>query len=132
MANETTAPGRTAPAGTVDERRTAAWVGKSLKIEGKVTSEEDLTIDGAVEGTIEVGGHSLMIGVGASVKADLVGKTINIGGAVVGNVTASETVEVQPTGSVEGDITALRLLLADGAVVAGRISAGRKAKSDAG
>ena len=126
MANETTVP---AP----DERRTAAWVGKSLRIEGKITSREDLTIEGEVEGTIEVGGQNLLIGAGASVKADLVGKAIIISGTVVGNVTAKETVEVRPTGSVEGDIVALRLILSDGAVVSGNISAGRgRAKSDAG
>ena len=115
MANET--------APTMDERRTAAWIGKSLKIEGRVVSAENLTIDGRVEGTIEVGDHTLNIGPGAAVKADLIAKTVTISGEVTGNVTASEKVQLQPTGSVDGDITTPRLVMADGAAIKGRVEA---------
>jgi cytoskeletal protein CcmA (bactofilin family) len=115
MANETAQP--------VDERRTAAWIGKSLRIEGRIVSEENLTIDGRVEGTIEVGDHSLNIGPGAAVKADLIAKTVTISGAVTGNVTASEKVLLLPTGSVDGDITTPRLVMAEGAVIKGRVEA---------
>jgi cytoskeletal protein CcmA (bactofilin family) len=109
-----------------DERRRAAWVGKSLRIEGKVVSVDDLTIDGQVEGTIEVGDHSLVIGAGASVKADLAARSITISGAVTGSVIASEKVDLRASGSVVGDIVAPRLVLADGAVITGRIEAGDK------
>jgi cytoskeletal protein CcmA (bactofilin family) len=107
----------------VDERRATAWIGKSLRIEGRVVSEENLTIDGRVEGTIEVGDHSLNIGPGASVKADLIAKTVTVSGAVTGNVTASETVHLQPTATVDGDITTPRLVMSDGAVIKGRVEA---------
>jgi cytoskeletal protein CcmA (bactofilin family) len=106
-----------------DERRTTAWIGKALRIEGRIVSEENLTIDGRVEGTIEVGDHSLSIGAGAAVKADLIAKTVTISGAVTGNVSASEKVNLQPTGSVDGDITTPRLIMADGAVIKGRVEA---------
>jgi cytoskeletal protein CcmA (bactofilin family) len=89
----------------VDERRMAAWIGKSLLVQGKVISTEDLTIDGRVEGTIELGNHSLTIGVGAAIQADLVAQTIIISGAVTGNVKASVKVDLRATGSVDGDIT---------------------------
>jgi cytoskeletal protein CcmA (bactofilin family) len=115
MANDIIAPN--------DERRTAAWIGKALKIEGRIVSQENLTIDGEVEGTIEVGDHSLMIGPGATVKADLIAKTVTVSGAVTGNVTASERVVLQPSASVDGDITTPRLAMADGAVVTGKVDA---------
>jgi cytoskeletal protein CcmA (bactofilin family) len=115
MANETVQP--------MDERRTAAWIGKALRIEGRIVSTETLNIDGSVEGTIEVGDHNLNIGPGAAVKADLIAKTVSISGAVTGNVMASEKVNLQPTGSVDGDITTPRLVMAEGAVIKGRVEA---------
>jgi cytoskeletal protein CcmA (bactofilin family) len=115
MANDISAP--------PDERRTAAWIGKALRIEGRIVSQEHLTIDGQVEGTIEVGDHSLMIGPGADVKADLIAKTITVSGAVTGNLTATERVVLQPSASVDGDITTPRLSMAEGAVVKGKVDA---------
>ena len=106
------------PAG---ERRLAAWIGKSLLVQGRVVSSEDLTIDGEVEGTIELGNHSLTIGVGANVRADLVAQTIIISGGVTGNVKASVRVDLRSTGSVDGDIVAPLLLMADGAVILGNV-----------
>jgi len=109
------------------ERRMAAWVGKALLIQGKITSTENLTIDGRVEGTIELGDHSLTIGTGASVQADLVAQTIVVSGAVAGNVKASVKVDLQSTASVQGDITSPLIAMQDGAVVTGRLDvAGRK------
>jgi cytoskeletal protein CcmA (bactofilin family) len=93
-------------------------------VEGKVISAEDLTIDGDVEGSIELGDHCLTIGPGSAIKADLAAKTITISGAVVGNVKASERVELRAAGSVQGDITTPRFLMADGATVSGKVAAG--------
>jgi cytoskeletal protein CcmA (bactofilin family) len=116
------------PKPTFDERRMAAWIGKSLVVQGKVISTEDLTIDGRVEGAIELGDHSLTIGVGAAVAADLIAQRIIICGAVTGNVLANETVDLRVTGSVDGDITTPRLVMADGATIKGRVDAsGKKA-----
>jgi cytoskeletal protein CcmA (bactofilin family) len=109
-----------------DERRVAAWIGKAITLKGDVVCSRDLTIDGVVEGTIEVGQHSLMIGVGASITADLVGRVVTIGGAIKGNVTATEKVDLKATGSVEGDISAPRFAMAEGAVVRGHVQAGSK------
>jgi cytoskeletal protein CcmA (bactofilin family) len=118
MANEPNAP--------FDERRVVAWIGRALRIEGRVVSEENLTIDGQVEGTIEVGNHNLSIGADAIVKADLKARTITVSGAVAGNVTATEGVELRPTASVNGDIVTPKLLMADGAVISGKVQAGTK------
>jgi cytoskeletal protein CcmA (bactofilin family) len=106
-----------------DERRMAAWIGTALRIEGRIVSDQDLTIDGQVEGTIEVGDHNLVIGAGAAVKADLIAKTITISGAVTGDVTASERVLLQPSASVDGDIATPRLRMADGATIKGKVDA---------
>jgi cytoskeletal protein CcmA (bactofilin family) len=113
MANEPTPP--------FDERRTAAWIGKALRIEGRITSTEDLTIDGQVQGTIELGEHSLTIGTGATVTADLAAKTIVIGGRVTGNVVATDGLSLQASGSVDGDIVAPRLEMVDGATIRGKL-----------
>src|SRR5687767_3338605 len=103
------------------ERRTNAWIGKALRVEGRVISDEDLTIDGDIEGSIEVGGHNLTILPGASVKADLAAKTITISGSVIGNVQASEIVDLRATGSVTGNIRAPRFAMAEGATVMGTV-----------
>jgi cytoskeletal protein CcmA (bactofilin family) len=98
-----------------------ARIGKSLIIQGDVSSAEDLIIDGCVEGTVELSGHCLAVGVGASVMADVIGRNITISGAVTGSVAATEKIEVRETGSVVGDIRAPRIVLFDGAVLRGRV-----------
>src|SRR3984893_12543214 len=109
-----------------DERRVTAWIGTALIVQGQVISAQDLTIDGKVEGTIELGDNGLTIGPGAEIKADLVAKTIMISGAVTGNVTATDRVDLRATGSVDGDIVAPRFAMAEGAVIKGRVDANRK------
>ena len=106
------------------ERRVAAWVGKALRVEGRIVSAEDLTIDGSVEGAIELGNHSLTIGAGAAVKADLTAKIVTISGSVTGSVRATEMVDLRATGSVEGDISAPKFVMAEGATAKGKIEAG--------
>jgi cytoskeletal protein CcmA (bactofilin family) len=106
------------------ERRVVAWIGKAVRVEGKVISEEDLTIDGDVEGSIELGGHTLTIGQEARIRADLMAKTVTISGKVNGNVRAVDKVDLRATGSVDGNITAPRFVMAEGATVMGKVQAG--------
>ena len=106
------------------ERRVVAWIGKAVKVEGKVVSEEDLTIDGQVDGSIELGGHALTIGPDATIKANLVARTVTISGKVTGNVKGVEKVDLQASGMVKGDITAPRFAMADGATITGKVQAG--------
>ena len=125
MANESSP--RSDPSGTdagLLERRVTAWVGKSLRIEGKIVSDDNLTIDGDVEGTIAVGDHTLTVGPGATVKADLTARTITVSGAVVGKVHAHELLDLRATGSVVGEVVAGRLRMAEGAVIDGPVTAG--------
>jgi cytoskeletal protein CcmA (bactofilin family) len=107
----------------IDERRVTGWIGHGVAIEGRIMSAQDLRIDGKVEGTIEVGDHGVTVGQGAEIRADLVVKWILIRGAVIGDITATERVEVKEGASVEGDITTPRLLLAEGATINGTVNA---------
>ena len=129
MANEATARA-TAPGSEAElqERRVTAWIGKALRIEGHIVSDDNLTIDGNVEGTIVVGDHTLTVGPGATVKADLTARTITVSGAVIGKVRAHELLDLRATGSVVGEIVAASLRMADGAVVAGPVDAAGKGK----
>jgi len=105
------------------ERRVMAWIGRSVRIEGKVVSNEDLTIDGHVDGPIELANHSLAIGAGASIKGNLLAKNVTISGTVVGNVKANEKIDLRATGSVEGNLVTPRLVMADGAFIKGSVDA---------
>jgi len=116
--------GPTTPPRPVEERRVVAWVGKSILFRGDVIGLEDMAIDGRVEGTIELREHTLTIGPDAHIQADIVAKAVTVLGVVVGTITASEAVDIRETGSVEGNITARRLTMADGAVVRGRVDTG--------
>jgi cytoskeletal protein CcmA (bactofilin family) len=117
---------KTAENKTADERRVSAWIGQGVVVEGRITSAQDLRIDGKVDGTIAVGDYGLIIGASAAIKADLIARSVLISGTVTGNVTASDRVDVHATGSVEGDITTPRLVLADGAMVKGKVDAGSR------
>ena len=104
-----------------EERRVVAWVGKSVKFQGTLTSSEDMTIDGQVEGTIDIQDNALTIGPDADIKADIVASTVTIHGTVTGNVRAKQKVDIKSTGRVDGNLFTPRLVMADGAVVRGRV-----------
>jgi cytoskeletal protein CcmA (bactofilin family) len=104
-----------------EERRVVAWVGKSVKFQGTLTSSEDMTIDGNVEGTIDIQDNALTIGPDAHIAADIVASTVTIHGSVTGNVRAKTKVDIRSTGRVEGNVFTPRLVMADGAVVRGRV-----------
>ena len=117
----------------MEERRTTAWIGQGVVIEGRITSSQDLRIDGSVEGTIEVGDHLLIVGTGAVIKANLVARSLLISGTVIGNVTVTDRLDVKETASVRGDISAPRLIMVDGAMVNGKVDAiGNRAKKGQG
>ena len=109
-----------------EERRKASWISEQVTVKGNVVSSADLVIDGRVEGTIELGDHNLTIGDGATVIADLMAKAVTIGGKVTGNVVGAAKVELKKNAAVEGDITAPRFSMEDGAVLSGKVDTGTK------
>ncbi len=104
----------------------AWWHGSAKPSEWKARSSAAKTSPSMAmwKGSIELGGHSLTIGQEANIKADLLAKTVTISGKVKGNVKGVEKVDLSPTASVNGDITAPRFSMADGATVIGKIHAG--------
>ena len=108
-------------------------IGKSVVIKGELTGSEDLTIEGHVEGKIELRQNVLTIGPNGKIKAAVFAKSVVILGEVTGNVTASEKVDLRDNGSVDGDIAAPRVAIAEGAHFRGSIdmqrAAGKPAES---
>lgn len=109
-------------------------IGKSVIIKGELNGSEDLTIEGQVEGKIELRQNVLTIGPNGKIKAQIFAKSVIILGEVTGNVTASEKVDIRDNGSVDGDITAPRVAIAEGAHFRGSIDmqrSGSKAAPEA-
>src|SRR5207247_5213243 len=100
------------PALPAEERRVVAWVGKSVIFTGTLISSEDMTIDGHVEGTIEVRDQGLTVGPDADIRADITAKVVTIHGTVIGDIRASTKVDVLATGRIEGDVIAPRIVIA--------------------
>ena len=96
-------------------------IGKSVIIKGELSGSEDLTIEGQVEGKIELRQNVLTIGPNAKIKAQVAAKTIVVEGSVQGNVMATERIEIRDKGSVEGDLASPRVAIADGAHFRGSI-----------
>ncbi len=103
-----------------------ANIGKAISIRGDLTGNEDMVIEGRVEGKVDLPNNQLTIGANGSVKAEIHAKGIVIVGHVVGNVIGLERVEIQATGRVEGDVTAPKLIVAEGAQLNGAIQMGQK------
>ena len=106
------------------ERTVDVNIGPSIEIKGELTGNEDLTIDGKVDGKIVLRGHSLTIGKNGRINADIRAKGVTVNGEVTGNITADDRVEIAPTGSVKGDLCAPRVALADGSSFKGSIDMG--------
>ena len=103
-------------------------IGKSVVIKGELNGSEDLTIEGHVEGKIELRDHVLTIGPNGKIKAELFAKSVVVLGEVIGNVSASEKVDIRENGSVEGDITSPRVAIAEGAHFRGSVDMARRAR----
>ena len=101
--------------------RTTVNIGKSVVIKGELSGSEDLTIEGQVDGKIELRQNVLTIGPNGKIKAQVFAKAVIILGEVTGNVTASEKVDIRDNGSVDGDLSAPRVAIADGAHFRGSI-----------
>jgi cytoskeletal protein CcmA (bactofilin family) len=106
-------------------------IGKSVVIKGELSGSEDLTIEGQVEGKIELKDNVLTIGTNGKIKAQIFAKTVIVLGEVIGNITASEKVDIRDNGSVDGDITSPKVAIAEGAHFRGAIDMNRGGASAA-
>jgi cytoskeletal protein CcmA (bactofilin family) len=98
-------------------------IGESILINGSLNGDEDLTVRGRVEGTLTLT-RTLVVEPTGIVKAEVQVKNCVIAGVVVGNVTASESVEITKEGRMVGDIAAPRVIIVDGASFRGRVDMG--------
>lgn len=131
-------PAMSMPAASIDRRTQPMGenvnIGKSVVIKGELSGSEDLTIEGNVEGRIELKENILTIGPNGKIRAEVFAKAVIVLGEVTGNVTASEKVDIRDNGSVDGDITSPRVAIAEGAHFRGSVDmqrAGAKAAAPA-
>ncbi len=94
-------------------------LGNSVVLKGDLSASEDLTIEGRFEGTIMVRGNTLTVGRDAQIEGQILARVATIGGTVHGDVTATEKVEILATGSLDGDIVAPQIAIAEGACFRG-------------
>jgi len=113
----------------------SALIGPGLRVEGEVHGEEDLILDGGVKGALSLGAHQLLIGEAGRAEADVVARKVVVFGELVGNIEATESIELGHTARVKGNLKAPRLRIDEGALLNGRIemgghsqAAGRSAK----
>ena len=101
--------------------RAPSYLGSELKIRGQINGDEDLKIDGKIEGPISLGNHRLTLGPGAQILGDINSREIVVFGDVKGNLMAQDRVDVRKDASVIGDLTTSRITIEDGAHVKGAI-----------
>src|ERR1700744_5165450 len=99
----------------------AAVVGKSVQIRGEVKGNEDLVVEGLVEGTITMTEHRLTIGANARVTANVTAKDVVVQGSLQGDIHAQGRVELRAGSRVTGDIRAARLSVEDNAIFSGKV-----------
>ncbi len=102
------------------QRRRVTHIAAGSRVEGTLTGPTELLIEGEVEGEIRIE-SAVMIGTEGVVRGPISAQVVRVGGRVVGDVQASDRVEVAPSGSLEGDIAAPRVIIAEGAFFKGRI-----------
>src|SRR5580693_4251364 len=116
-----TLPGRVNEPHFDNPRGGSAVLGKSVIVKGQIFSREDLTIDGEVEGTVELQEHRLTVGPNGKVLAAIKAREIVVLGTIHGNVEASEKIDIRKEAKLEGDIKTARIVIEDGAYFKGNI-----------
>ena len=126
LSQETRVPGvpSSSPAAmrsTVPAARSVACLGSTFTIKGEISGEEDLQIDGKVEGPVSLRNHRLTVGRGAQLNSEINAREVVVYGKAVGNIRVRDRVEIKKDGEVIGDITTARLSIEDGAYFKGSI-----------
>lgn len=104
-----------------ESARGMAVLGKSVIVKGQILSREDLTIDGEVEGTVELQEHRLTIGLNGKLRASVKAREVVVLGTVHGNIETSDKIEIRKEAKVVGDIKTTRVVIEDGAYFKGNI-----------
>ena len=109
------------PTRVTDQPRVTAssQIGKTVRYKGDIFCEEDLFVDGIIEGKVEIPNHMLVIGAKSQVNAKIHARSLVIHGVLKGEVKAEERIEIKKTGSFEGNLVTDRLVIEDGGVFRG-------------
>ena len=107
-----------------------ARLGSSLHVKGEITGNEDLAIDGSVEGLVHLEDRRLTIGASARLTADIIAREVVVYGNVKGNLRARDRIEIKKDGSVVGDLTTARIMIEDGAYFKGSIEIDKAGDAD--
>src|SRR5215831_12415425 len=116
--------------GTAD--RATARLGASLHVKGEISGNEDLLIDGSVEGPVQLDERKLTVGATAKVTADIIAREVVVYGTVKGNLRAKDRIEIKKDGSVNGDLTTARIMIEDGAYFKGSIEIDKTEQKESG
>ena len=108
------------PAGPTADR-VMARLGSSLHVKGEISGNEDLYIDGTVEGQVHLDERKLTVGATAKLTADVIAGEVIVYGSVKGNVHGRGKIEIKKDGSVNGDLTTAQIIIEDGAYFKGSI-----------
>ncbi len=119
------------PLGATADRATAR-LGASLHVKGEISGNEDLLIDGSVEGLITLDERKLTVGPSAKVTADIIAREVVVYGNVKGNLRAKDKIEIKKDGSVNGDLTTSRIMIEDGAYFKGSIEIDKSPEKESG
>lgn len=123
-AGNSNAGNSTAASAPVSSRATAC-ISQGIRIKGEVTGKEDLFVDGVLEGKLEMSGGSVTVGPNGKVKADIHAREIIVRGSVEGKLIGRDRVQLWNMGNVAGEVQTDRLAIEDGAVLRGKVEAGR-------
>jgi cytoskeletal protein CcmA (bactofilin family) len=102
-------------------RAEMAHIGKSVVVKGELSGSEDLYLDGEVEGSIELRGHSLIVGPHGRVRANIHARDVVVHGKVDGSIRGTDRVELKKSAILVGDVTTQRIIIEDGAFFKGAI-----------
>lgn len=122
------APAAAAP--TVRETessRSSTLIGPSMIVKGQISSQEDLRIEGSVEGTLEVLDHRILLGVNGTIRSDIKAREVVVQGKIRGNVDASDKIAIGKAGELIGDIRTAGITIEDGGYFKGSVDIVRKA-----
>jgi cytoskeletal protein CcmA (bactofilin family) len=105
--------------------RAVACITQGIRVKGEIIGKEDLFIDGTLEGKLDIGNASCTVGPNGKVKADISAREVIVRGNVDGKIDGTERVQVWSTGRVAGEVRTERLAIEDGAVLRGKVEAGK-------
>ena len=98
-----------------------AHIGKSILIKGEISGQEDIYVDGHIEGSVQLLGNSFTVGPNGCVHASVAAKNVTVGGSLEGNIQASERTEMRKSAVVNGDVQTRRIAIEEGAYFKGKL-----------